>query len=87
MNTPEQTYKKLSDGVEAMRIGHLAAKRRADAHAKGPLRDRAAGRHEYIQTLQQMQDNAMAVLDGMSDDERKEMFATQFGARKLRHCF
>lgn len=86
MNSPQQTYKLLSDGVEAIRIGHKAAKKRADAQAKGSAQAREAGRREYIQTLQSLQDEAVAVLEATSEDDRKEMFATQFGARKLRHC-
>lgn len=86
MRTPEQTYKRLSDAVEAMRFGHDAATKRADAHVDGTPQERAASRSEYIRTLQLLQAEAQAVLDGTSDFDRNEMFATQFGARQLRHC-
>lgn len=86
MNTPEQTYRTLSDAVEALRLGHEAAKKRADVHENGTLLERAASRSEYIRTLQQLQANALVVLDRTSDYDQKEMYATQFGARKLRHC-
>lgn len=85
MSTPKETYKLLSDGVEEMRVGHQAAKKRAEAREKGPLPARAAGRIEYIQTLQQLQANAQLILERTSDEDEKEMLATQFGARKPRH--
>jgi len=83
MATPERTYRLLSDGVEAMRVGHKLAAKRADAHAKGTLSERAAGRSEYILALQKLQEDAQGVLDGTSEQDRKEMLATQFGARRL----
>jgi hypothetical protein len=73
MSTPEQTYKKLSDAVAAMRLGHQAAKKRAAANDKLPALARTAGRDEYIRELQELQAAGQAVLDSTTDQEEREV--------------
>jgi hypothetical protein len=82
MSTPEQTYKKLSDAVEAMRLGHLAAKKRAMANEKLPLLARAAGVSEYIRELEALQATGQAVLDSTSEQDEREMNQTRFGRQR-----
>ncbi len=81
MSTPEQTYKKLSDAVEAIRIGHKAARKRVDETGKLSASKRVAGRDEYIRELLELQAAGQAVLDTTTDFDQREMYATQFGAR------
>lgn len=79
MSTPEQTYKKLSQAVEAMRLGHHAAKKRAMTNEKLPAPARAAGRSEYIRELQELQATGQSVLDSVSEQEEREMNETRTG--------
>jgi hypothetical protein len=82
MSTPEQTYKKLSDAVAEMRLGHQAAKKRAAANEKLPALARAAGRNEYIRELQELQATGQAVLDSTSEQDEREMNHTRAGRQR-----
>lgn len=82
MSTPEQTYRKLSDAVEAMRVGHQAARKRAAANEKLPALARAAGRSEYIRELLALQATGQAVLDSTSERDEREMHETRFGRQR-----